>query len=684
METTGRNEKILFWASFLTLVAAGIGFSVRGVEVLKDWGNQYGFTQSELGTISGGGLIGFGLAIIFFSFFADRFGYGKLMLIAFLLHASSAVVTFLATPVYAAYGKEATFKCLNLGMWLFALGNGTCEAVINPLTATLFPKRKTHWLNILHAGWPLGLILGAIIMLGFNQFGAGIRWEVKLGVFLLPVVGYGFLMFNRPFPHSEAKTAGVPMVGMMKTVGMAGFTLGAALIGMALATLLPELLGSVITMDDKDQKNMILRGIGWGVAAAVWLAFAIYTNFAIGSFVLAFLYLMHALVGYVELGTDSWITNIGDIVLKNETNAKLAFIWTNILMFTLRFFAGPIVHRINPVGLLFVSAALGTLGLYMLANPAVDSIWPWIAAVTIYALGKTFYWPTLLGVISERFPKGGALALGLSGGVGMIGAGILGAPGIGYKQDFFARQHLLETSAGQQTYERYMARTEKGEPEKTGFPLVSTLFPERVPPIAGIDNKKFKVFSDYRANIMKVRAAHKANTPPEKLPRVLADASQLGPLQEVTREVELNEDDGTTKVQVPFITQEGYDALSAKLKAEGVKEQDLPPLLMTGLQSDLATLHKQKSPETKLEENLTKQLKWWDDEGRPHFTDDEKELLSSRLFGARTALLYTAAVPLALAIGFALLIIYFMAIGGYRQVHIDDPHGGMGLEATPR
>src|SRR5438876_1801855 len=93
MNGYGWNERILFWASFLTLIAAGIGFSVRGA-ILKDWGNQFGFTQSELGTITGGGLVGFGLAIIFFSFFADLFGYGKLMLVAFFLHAGSAVVTF--------------------------------------------------------------------------------------------------------------------------------------------------------------------------------------------------------------------------------------------------------------------------------------------------------------------------------------------------------------------------------------------------------------------------------------------------------------------------------------------------------------------------------------------------------------------------------------------------------------
>ena len=104
----GLNEIILFWASFFTLIAAGIGFSVRGVSILTDWGNQFGFTQAELGTITGGGLIGFGLAIIFFSFFADRFGYGKLMLVAFLLHTSSAVVTFAATPVFNQYGKAGS------------------------------------------------------------------------------------------------------------------------------------------------------------------------------------------------------------------------------------------------------------------------------------------------------------------------------------------------------------------------------------------------------------------------------------------------------------------------------------------------------------------------------------------------------------------------------------------------
>lgn len=601
------NDKILFWASFFTLIAAGIGFSVRGVEILKDWGNQFGFTQTELGTITGGGLVGFGLAIIFFSFLADRFGYGKLMFVAFLLHTLSAVVTFAATPVFNQYGKEGAFYCLNLGMWLFALGNGTCEAVINPLTATLFPKNKTHWLNILHAGWPGGLILGAVIMLGFNHFAGAVRWEYKLGVFLIPVFIYGILMVGRRFPSSEAKSAGVSVADMMKTIGLFGFTFAAVLIAMALANFLPSVIGPAISTDNPQKRDWILSATGWVLAFLIWLAFAWYTRFSIGSWVLAMLYLMHALVGYVELGTDSWITNITNQVIQDQTQSTLAFIWTNILMFTLRFFAGPIVHKINPVGLLFSSAVLGALGLYLLGNPAINSIGPWMVAVTIYGVGKTFYWPTLLGVISERFPKGGALALGLSGGIGMISAGVLGGPGIGYKQDYFAVSYLQRTEEGRATYERYMARTEDGKPDEKGFPFLSAIRPEWTPNVAGIDNAKLRVFEDYL--------------------KILDEQGQPRAGAKTTLESDLE--------------------TIERLKREG------------------------RQVEPKLEQNLRHLYKWWQEEGRPHFAQDRVILPQARLYGAKMALLYTAVVPAGLALGFLILIFYFWFLGGYKQVHLE-------------
>src|SRR5437868_15510018 len=107
-----RNNMVLFWASFFTLIAAGMGFSIRG-DILTDWGREFGFTQTELGEITGMGLMGFGLTIIFFSFFADTVGYGKLMVIAFLLHAV-AVLTTLAAPFafQAGSGKMGAYWCL--------------------------------------------------------------------------------------------------------------------------------------------------------------------------------------------------------------------------------------------------------------------------------------------------------------------------------------------------------------------------------------------------------------------------------------------------------------------------------------------------------------------------------------------------------------------------------------------
>src|SRR5688572_615491 len=98
------GQRRLFLASFITLIAAGIGFSIRS-GILDDWGRQFGFTQTELGEITGSGLWGFGLAIIFFSLLADRVGYGPLMCIAFVLHVLAAALTLAAGFVFAHHGQ---------------------------------------------------------------------------------------------------------------------------------------------------------------------------------------------------------------------------------------------------------------------------------------------------------------------------------------------------------------------------------------------------------------------------------------------------------------------------------------------------------------------------------------------------------------------------------------------------
>jgi hypothetical protein len=163
-----------------------------------------------------------------------------------------------------------------------------------------------------------------------------------------------------------------------------------------------------------------------------------------------------------------------------QGKAILLFIYTSAIMFVLRFFAGPIVERINPVGLLFVSAIFAAVGLYWLGTAGAGIAV--VAAATVYGLGKTFFWPTMLGVVGERFPKGGALTMGAVGGVGMLSAGLLGGPGIGYKQDYYASQNLQQSST--ETYNRYAVPEDK----KSGF-----LF---LPEIRGLDGQKVGVVLD--------------------------------------------------------------------------------------------------------------------------------------------------------------------------------------------
>jgi MFS family permease len=79
------NEYRLLWAGFMAILAAGVGFSIRA-GILNDWSREFGFTQTDLGQITGGGLLGFGIIILAGALLADAVGYGRLMILAFICH----------------------------------------------------------------------------------------------------------------------------------------------------------------------------------------------------------------------------------------------------------------------------------------------------------------------------------------------------------------------------------------------------------------------------------------------------------------------------------------------------------------------------------------------------------------------------------------------------------------------
>src|SRR5690348_15687402 len=166
------NAKRLLFAGFMAILVAGVGFSIRG-SIMADWGHIYGFNGAQLGMIAGAGLTGFCFGIIIGGLVADKVGYGILVVAAFGFHILSAVVTLI---VPAGASQAAAYQYLYWGSFLFAVANGTLEGVANPLVATLFPHNRTHFLNILHASWPAGLVLGAGLAF---VLGANLHWGWK-------------------------------------------------------------------------------------------------------------------------------------------------------------------------------------------------------------------------------------------------------------------------------------------------------------------------------------------------------------------------------------------------------------------------------------------------------------------------------------------------------------------------
>jgi hypothetical protein len=168
----------------------------------------------------------------------------------------------------------------------------------------------------------------------------------------------------------------------------------------------------------------------YGIVAVVTVGSFLYLQ-SLGRPLFVFLLLIMIPLATTELGTDSWITPLMQSVMGD--NGAWVLVYTSAIMALLRFYAGPIVHKLSPLGLLALSSAIACIGLVALSGATGAAMI--FAAATLYAFGKTFFWPTMLGVVSEQFPKGGALSLNAMGGVGMLGVGVVGAQFLGLFQD---------------------------------------------------------------------------------------------------------------------------------------------------------------------------------------------------------------------------------------------------------
>lgn len=436
----------------MSILAAGVGFAIRG-NILAIWSAKFGFTGLETGLINGAGFTGFCFGIIIGGLIADKIGYGKLVIVAFVLHLLSALVTFVPAD---GMSTQTAFVYLWSGTFIFAVANGTLEAVANPLVATLFPNNRTHYLNILHASWPAGLVLGSFIG-GYWGETLGWGWKTRLALFLVPTVIYGIMFMGQHFPKSEASQKGLKLGDMLKDVGI----IGAAVVGFFVFLFIKDgfgpLLGGLTGSEFFESNTWVYISIAIG--AAVWLSLSNLSRWEVGAWLLVVLFITHALVGAVELGTDGWIQNITGNILTTK-QGTLLFVFTSAIMFGLRFCAEFIEKRIgiSPVGILLICAILACVGLNLASG--MVAFGGAMGALAVYAVGKTFFWPTMLAVVSDRFPRTGAVAISIMGGLGMMSAGLVGSPGLGYAKDRFASTELEKANPA--IYAEYKVPEAKG------------------------------------------------------------------------------------------------------------------------------------------------------------------------------------------------------------------------------
>src|SRR6266853_2350719 len=188
MQQVQYNKSRLFLASTLALAMSGINASLRA-NTATDLQRQFldpidKLRSAEMiGSILGLPFLGYAVTIAIGSPLLDYIGMGLLLPLSGVLFSAGMMVMIFADRLS---GGAGAYNVLWAGALITGIGWGLVETVVNPLVATLYPDEKTSKLNIVHAWWPGGLVIGGLLGVAMSNLGIG--WQMKLGVVLVPAV----------------------------------------------------------------------------------------------------------------------------------------------------------------------------------------------------------------------------------------------------------------------------------------------------------------------------------------------------------------------------------------------------------------------------------------------------------------------------------------------------------------
>ena len=230
----------LFWGCFIALITTAFAFITRAFLVGDPsfWPTTFGLDQVQGQVLFGAGIWPFAISIIVFSLIIDQIGYRAAMIFSFICYALYAFLAFQAYGVVSAEGlsgdalkaaQSEAYDLLYMGSIILGLGNGTVEAFINPVVATMFNKDKTKWLNILHAGWPGGLVIGGILTIILGEQ-ATEDWRILIYLIAIPAIVYLVMLLKARFPVNERVSSGTTYKEMLAEFGAIGALIAGYLI----------------------------------------------------------------------------------------------------------------------------------------------------------------------------------------------------------------------------------------------------------------------------------------------------------------------------------------------------------------------------------------------------------------------------------------------------------------------
>jgi MFS family permease len=386
------NPSRLFIASCLALLVTSLTFGVRAA-ISGVFNTEYGVTLEDIGWAFGPAFWGFTIAMYLGGLIIDIVKTKTIIWLAFGSHLIGLVILLTA--------RDATM--LFVSNVFIGFGNGSVEAACNPLVTAIYPKDKTRMLNRFHVWFPGGIVIGGVLAtVLMTQM--GLSWQVLASLLFIPLAMYGYLFFGQTIPETERVTSGVSYKDMLKNVA-APYTIIVVVFLMILMASFPSLL----VLDFNTATPYIILGV---VVVAV-----IIEGRVVNKMTLLFPLMLFAmfLTACTELGTNQWT---GELLGKTGLDPMLLLVLVTGIMAAGRFFAGPIIHRLNPSGVLLTSAVLSVVGLYLYSIAEGPGFM--LFAAIVFALGVCYFWPTMLGFVAEYIPKSGALGLSILGGAGMV------------------------------------------------------------------------------------------------------------------------------------------------------------------------------------------------------------------------------------------------------------------------